>query len=77
MQQVRWHHTGKAGRTGKALEATAINGDNEKAQWLRIYNAQLRYYLHIADPDSLSDEEWAKRYNELVWIRNKEAGKKQ
>jgi hypothetical protein len=31
--------------------------------------------MHIADPDSLTDEEWAMRYNELVWIRNKEAGK--
>jgi hypothetical protein len=39
---------------------------------LRIANAQLRYYLHIADPDSLSDEEWAMRIKELEWIRTKE-----
>jgi hypothetical protein len=32
----------------------------------------MRYYLHISDPDSLSDEEWAMRLKELEWIRNKE-----
>jgi hypothetical protein len=31
--------------------------------------------MHIADPDSLSDEEWANRYKELEWIRKAEAGK--
>ena len=31
------------------------------------------YYMHIADPDSLSDEEWAMRYQELLWIRKAEA----
>jgi hypothetical protein len=29
--------------------------------------------MHIADPDSLSDEEWAMRVKELEWIREKEA----
>lgn len=29
--------------------------------------------MHIADPDSLSDEEWAMRIKELEWIRRKEA----
>ncbi|MDR0582259.1 MAG: hypothetical protein LBG31_04765 [Prevotellaceae bacterium] len=44
---------------------------------MRIANAQLRYYLHIADPDSLSDEDWAARIKELEWIREQEAkGKK-
>ncbi len=33
------------------------------------------YYMHITDPDSLSDEEWAMRVKELEWIRSKEAGK--
>jgi hypothetical protein len=42
---------------------------------LRIANAQLRYYLHIADPDSLSDEEWAMRIKELEYMRKKEKGK--
>jgi len=41
---------------------------------VRIGNAQLRYYMHIADPDSLTDEEWAARLQELKWIREKEAG---
>lgn len=40
---------------------------------MRIANAQLRYYMHISDPDSLSDEEWAMRYKELEYIRRKEA----
>lgn len=38
-------------------------------------NAQLRYYMHISDPDSLSDEEWAMRFKELEWIRKREAEK--
>jgi hypothetical protein len=33
------------------------------------------YYLGIADPDSLTDEEWAMRVRELEYIRKKEAGK--
>jgi len=32
------------------------------------------YFFHL-DPDKLSDEDWAARYNELVWIR-KEIKKK-
>jgi hypothetical protein len=40
---------------------------------VRTSNAQLRYYLHIADPDSLTDEEWAMRLQELKWIREQEA----
>ncbi|MDR0266387.1 MAG: hypothetical protein LBJ04_24455 [Sphingobacterium sp.] len=40
---------------------------------LRIANANLRYYLGITDPDSLSDEEWAMRWKELQWIRDEEA----
>lgn len=35
-------------------------------------NAQLRYYFHIADPDSLSDEEWAALQRELEWVRKEE-----
>lgn len=40
-----------------------------------MVNAQLRYYMHISDPDSLSDEEWAMRLKELEWIRKREAEK--
>lgn len=39
---------------------------------IRQIDAQLRYYMHI-DPDSLDDETWAMRYNELLWIRQQEA----
>jgi hypothetical protein len=38
-------------------------------------NARLRYYMHITDPDSLSDEEWSARYKELEWIRKQEVKK--
>jgi hypothetical protein len=31
--------------------------------------------MHIQDPDSLTDDEWAMRLKELEWIRKKEAGK--
>jgi hypothetical protein len=40
---------------------------------VRILSAQLRYYMHIADPDSLSDDQWAQRVKELEYIRKKEA----
>lgn len=36
-------------------------------------DAQLRYYMHIPNPELLSDEDWAARFSELVWIRSKEA----
>lgn len=38
-----------------------------------MINAQLMYYMHIGDPDSLTDQEWAMRIKELEWIRKKEA----
>lgn len=40
---------------------------------IRQINALLRYYLHIENPDAMSDEAWAMAYNELVWVRNEEA----
>jgi hypothetical protein len=36
---------------------------------------QLRYFLHIENPDLLTDEEWAIQAESLNWIRRKEAGK--
>ena len=41
------------------------NGDG-----IRMVNAQLRYYMHVSDPDSLDDAEWAMLVKELEWIRN-------
>lgn len=35
--------------------------------------AQLRYYMHVADPEALSDTEWAMRVKELEWVREEEA----
>lgn len=40
-----------------------------------LINTQLRYYLHIADPDGLTDEEWAAYAESLNWIRKQEEGK--
>jgi len=42
--------------------------------YIRIVDAELRYYLHIPNPEELSDTEWAMRLKELEWIRTKEAG---
>lgn len=42
--------------------------------YIRIVDAELRYYLHIRDPEELTDMEWAMRLKELEWIRTKEAG---
>ena len=46
------------------------NGDR-----IRMVNAQLRYYMHVSDPDSLDDAEWAMLVKELEWIRKEEAKK--
>ncbi|GAB1403042.1 hypothetical protein MASR1M74_02200 [Lentimicrobium sp.] len=56
---------------GKAVEASGV----KESEMVRMVNAQLRYYMHIFDPDSLSDEEWAMRFKELEWIRKREAEK--
>jgi hypothetical protein len=32
--------------------------------------------MHIADPDSLGDEDWAMALAELKWIREREAKRK-
>lgn len=29
--------------------------------------------MHVSDPDSLTDEEWAAHLRELEWIRREEA----
>ena len=39
---------------------------------MRVCNAQLRYYFHIADPDALDDEEWISLIQELNFIRKLE-----
>lgn len=35
-------------------------------------NTMLQYYLHIADPDSLTDEVWALKIKQLEHIRTAE-----
>jgi hypothetical protein len=45
----------------------------EKGDYMRIANANLQYYMHVPDPDSLTDEEWAMKLRELEWIRDIEA----
>lgn len=44
-----------------------------RGEAIRKADAQLRYYLHIAEPESLDDNEWAMRIRELEWIRNEES----
>ena len=39
---------------------------------IRQTDAQLRYYMHIARPEDLTDEEWAMRVRELEWVRKEE-----
>lgn len=41
--------------------------------YIRIVDAELRYYLRIQNPEDLTDTEWAMRLKELEWIRTKEA----
>lgn len=40
---------------------------------IRQADAQLRYYMHVAEPESLTDEQWAMRVKELEWVRKEEA----
>jgi hypothetical protein len=54
---------------GKVVEASVVDEND----WIRVANILMRYYYHVQDPESLSDEEWANYYNELIWIRKKEA----
>lgn len=42
-------------------------------EYIRIVDAELRYYLRIQNPEELSDEEWAMRMKELEWIRIQES----
>ncbi len=45
----------------------------KESEPVRMVNAQLMYYAHIPDPDSLSDEEWALKFKEIEWVRTQEA----
>jgi hypothetical protein len=45
-----------------------------EAALLRKVNIQLRYYAGV-DPNTLNDDEWAMTWNDLIWIRKKEAEK--
>ncbi len=57
----------------KVISETEVREDVKNiANFIRLVNAQLRYYMHINEPDLLSDDEWASRFNELIWIRKKE-----
>ena len=40
---------------------------------IRQADAQLRYYMHVTEPESLTDKEWAMRVKELEWVRKEEA----
>jgi hypothetical protein len=38
---------------------------------VRQVDALIRYHLHV-DPGSLTDEQWAMLYNDLIWVKRKE-----
>ena len=42
--------------------------------WIGYVNTMLQYHLHIAEPDSLTDEEWAEKFKQLEDIRKREKG---
>jgi len=37
-----------------------------------LVNGYLQYYMHIADPDGLSDEDWLQKYKVMSIIRKRE-----
>lgn len=39
-----------------------------------LINGQLRYYLHIQNPEELEDEQWVKQFAVLTKIREMEKG---
>lgn len=44
-----------------------------ETDYIRMVDAQLRYYMHIPNPEELTDTEWAQRLKELEWVRRQEA----
>jgi len=44
----------------------------QEGDWIAQRDACMRYYLRI-NPDELSDADWAKAWNGLVWVREQEA----
>jgi len=52
----------------KALDSARISA----GEYIRKADVQLRYYLHVEDPESLDDQEWAMRVRDLEWIREDE-----
>ena len=43
-----------------------------RADYIRHYDAMLRYYMHIPNPEDLDDVKWAMAVKELEWIRAQE-----
>lgn len=41
--------------------------------WIEYYNTLLQYYLHIPEPEKLSDETWALKIKQLEHIRKSES----
>jgi len=39
---------------------------------IRLFNAYLNYYMHISNPEDLSDEEWCEKLQDLHFIRQQE-----
>ena len=39
---------------------------------IRLYNSYLNYYMHLSNPEKLSDEDWAEKLQDLHFIRQQE-----
>jgi len=39
---------------------------------LRLFDAYLKYYMHIKNPNKLNDSDWAEEIQNLHYIRTKE-----
>lgn len=61
-----WHIRYVAGKIGGGIARTVVEKDDGKDE-LRKVSTLIRHYLHI-EPDSLSDEQWVMRWNEVKWL---------
>jgi hypothetical protein len=49
-----------------------VDGSPED-NWVEYHNTLLQYYLHIAEPETLSDEVWVLKIKQLEHIRKAES----
>jgi hypothetical protein len=49
------------------------NPDAENANWIEYGDCLLQYYLHVPNPETLSDEIWVSKLKILEHIRQSES----